>query len=101
MKKIALTLAVCAALVMPVAANAYEQTVRTSAPSTESAFIVSDKDRSGSISLDEFSDYILSLEGKTQSDPARDFALMDLNKDNKLTLEEMSVGENINPVAFR
>lgn len=66
--------------------------------STEAVFITSDKDRSGGIDRDEFTDY---LQNETDMDRVhRDFSMMDLNKDNKLTLEEMQVGEEMYPLAF-
>lgn len=67
--------------------------------STESVFITSDTDRSGSISRDEFSDY-LQQGGADIERLHQDFSLMDLNKDEKLTLEEMQVGEDMYPLAF-
>ncbi len=66
--------------------------------STEAVFITSDKDRSGSIDRSEFSDY---LQNETDSSRInQDFSMMDLNKDEKLTLEEMQVGEEMYPLAF-
>lgn len=67
--------------------------------STEAVFITSDSDRSGSISRDEFSEYL--QQGPVDIERMHhDFSLMDLNKDEKLTLEEMQVGEEMYPLAF-
>lgn len=66
--------------------------------STEAVFITSDTDRSGSIDRDEFSDYL--QEGTDVERLHRDFSMMDLNKDEKLTLEEMQIGEEMYPLAF-
>ncbi len=87
-----------AALLAAIVLSPYYVYANESKMSTEAMFITSDTDRSGSISRDEFSDYL-----DKSSDVGRlhlDFSMMDLNKDEKLTLEEMQVGEDMYPLAF-
>lgn len=86
-----------AAFAMQVQASEYQRR------STEAAFITSDTDRSGSISLKEFSSYIQKIEGSRadSAQTARKFSLMDVNQDSKLTLEELETGEEISPNSFR
>lgn len=88
-----------AALLAAIILSPYLVYANEPAISTEAVFITSDSDRSGSISRDEFSDY---LQDSTEIERLhRDFSLMDLNKDEKLTLEEMQVGEEMYPLAFK
>ena len=98
MKSALMISGLCGIILFPLLAAAADsrQTV-----STEAAFITSDRDRSGDISLDEFRDYIAEAEGLAGNPVSQNFSLMDLNKDNALTLEELEVGEDLQPQNFR
>lgn len=77
------------------------ETALPETPSSQSVFIISDLDRSGSIDLGEFTSYIEQAESKNYQQASTDFGRMDVNHDSKLSLDELEDGEDTAPVASR
>ncbi len=69
--------------------------------STEVVFVAYDADRSGNLSEKEFNDYMTKYNNGSYVRLDNDFSLIDLDKDKTLSLNELEVGEEIYPLAFR
>ncbi len=89
--KFAFTALLAGAMIAPLAANA-----NTSDKTAQQVFTKADTDRSGSVNLTEYTQYKADAQESTTGDAKDEFASLDVNKDNKLSMAEMQAAKQHN-----